>query len=367
VKPQAAQPQTDSADLTLAYRAGHALYDGLREDAVRLIEGLIEGAGIKIHHLTSRLKSPGSLADKLRRKPGRYAQLSDVTDLVGLRIITYFEQDVLAVARALEAVFDIDWDHSVDKSKFHDPDRFGYKGMHYVMRFESRHYEGGQSPRFEVQIRSILQHAWAEIEHDLGYKSRAAVPREVQRRFYRLAGLLEVADEEFMAIHRLSQDYAATLPERIEQAPENVFIDAQSLSYLIASPDIQVLDEAVAEALGVPLRADWTDPERPQRLASILDYVEVRSVGQLLKDLRRLSTEIVQFAAALQPALRGAWVPLGGARPGTGIVHYALWRACGHAGLDADVVVRLLDLRGNPAEMEQTVRSVYARLSEGRE
>ena len=201
------------------YRAQRGLYEALQGDALRLIEGLIEGAGIKIHHLTSRLKTPGSLAEKLRRKSGRYAALDDVTDLVGLRIISYFEQDVAAVARALEAVFVVDWDNSVDKSMVHDPDRFGYLGVHYVVRLASREYSGGVSPRFEVQIRSILQHAWAEIEHDLGYKSRESVPREVQRRFYRLAGLLEVADEEFMAIHRLSQDYLATLPGASRKRP----------------------------------------------------------------------------------------------------------------------------------------------------
>ncbi|WP_225429932.1 GTP pyrophosphokinase [Deinococcus detaillensis] len=351
-----------SAELVAAYRAKHGDYLALREDAMRLIEGLIEGAGIKIHHLTSRIKTPGSLAEKMRRKPGRYAQLSDITDLVGVRIITYFEQDVAAVSRALEAVFDIDWDNSVDKSKFHDPDRFGYMGVHYVMRFESRKYTGGHSPLFEVQIRSILQHAWAEIEHDLGYKSRAAVPREVQRRFYRLAGLLEVADEEFMTIHRLSQDYVATLPERIEQAPDGVFIDAQSMAYLIHDPFIHGLDLEVARALNVPLLEDWIDPERPQRLSSILDYVGVRSVGQLHKELHRLKGEVVQFAAALNPELRDVWTPTGGARPGTSIMHYALWRACGHAGLEADVVAKLLDLRGSSGSLETRIRAVYAKV-----
>lgn len=353
----------DTAELLAAYRADHSSYVTLREDALRLIEGLIEGAGIKIHHLTSRLKTPGSLREKMRRKPGRYQQLSDVTDLVGVRIITYFEQDVAAVARALEAVFDIDWDNSVDKSKFHDPDRFGYMGVHYVMRFESLEYQGGLSPRFEVQIRSILQHAWAEIEHDLGYKSRAAVPREVQRRFYRLAGLLEVADDEFMAIHRLSQDYVATLPDRIAENPDNVFIDVQSMAYLIHDPYIKQLDEAVAQALGVPLLSDWPDPERPQRLASILDYVGVRSVGQLDKELRRLEGEVVEFAAALNPQLQGVWTPDGGARPGTSIVHYALWRACGHVSLEADVVAKLLGLRGSSGSLERPIREVYARLN----
>lgn len=158
---------------------------------------LTEG-GIQIYDLTARLKTPQSLEEKLRRK-GPYSYLQEVTDLVGLRVITYFVEDVTAVSRLLEAQFEVDWQNSADKSKLLDPDRFGYMGVHYVLR------QGGMA--FEVQIRSILQHAWAEIEHDLGYKSRDAVPRDVRRRFYRLAGLLEVADEEFTAIHRLSRQH----------------------------------------------------------------------------------------------------------------------------------------------------------------
>ena len=52
----------------------------------------------------------------------------------------------------------------------------------------------------EVQVRTILQHAWAEIEHDIQYKSTIAIPNTIRRRFMALAGLLEIADREFQAI-----------------------------------------------------------------------------------------------------------------------------------------------------------------------
>ncbi|GAA5501607.1 hypothetical protein Dxin01_01343 [Deinococcus xinjiangensis] len=341
-------------------------YEALRDAAVAHVAQMLAVAGLKIHHITGRVKKPQSFADKLRRKPGRYATLDDVTDLVGVRVITYFESDVNVVSRLLEGTFDVDWNNSSDKSKMHDPDRFGYMGVHYVVQAEPQlpAFAGLRlaGSCFEIQIRSILQHAWAEIEHDLGYKNREAVPREVSRRFYRLAGLLEMADEEFMAIARMSRDYEADLPQRLLEDPDSVFIDIQSVKYLLTVPPVRPLDEQVAEALNVTLLVDWPDPERPQRLTSLLQHVGVYSVGQLQKELARCEDDIVRFAASLMPRLREAWTPAGGARPGTSLVHYALLRACENPALDAQKVISLLDLSAqrNAASMIAAVREVYA-------
>ncbi|WP_221089052.1 GTP pyrophosphokinase [Deinococcus aquaedulcis] len=353
-----------SEGLLAAYEAQLPAFEGLREAAVAHTTRLIAEAGLNIHHITARVKKRPSLEDKLRRKPGRYASLSDVTDLVAVRVITYFESDVGLVSRLLEEHHTLDWENSIDKSKMHDPDRFGYMGVHYVVEVtpQTPDLSAYAGYKFEVQIRSILQHAWAEIEHDLGYKNREAIPREVQRRFYRLAGLLEMADEEFMALHRLSRDYAETLPQRVQEAPDSVLIDAASMSHLLATPPVRDLDAEVARELNVPLLTGWNDPERPQRLAKLLHYVGVHSVGALHKELRRHQREVVCLASVLMPALRVAWTPAGGARPGTSVVHYALLRACMNPALNPHEIVTLLDLRGvlSSEELVQAVQDAYA-------
>ncbi|PNY83093.1 GTP pyrophosphokinase [Deinococcus koreensis] len=353
-----------SDGLVKAYEASLPHYEQVRDAAVAQTTRLLGTTGLNIHHVTGRVKRPASLADKLRRKPGRYQTLADVTDLVAVRVITYFESDVAVVSRLIEDTFEVDWEHSIDKSKMHDPDRFGYMGVHYVVcpRPDAPEFSAFPGTPFEIQIRSILQHAWAEIEHDLGYKNREAVPREVRRRFYRLAGLLEMADEEFMALHRLSGDYAATLPERVRENPDSVFIDAQSMTHLLELPPVHELDEAVAAALNVPLLRGWPDPERPQRLASLLHYVGVHSVGALLGEARRQGPEIVRFAASLLPRLPRTWTPAGGARPGTSVVHYALLRACSNPSLEPRQILTMLDMSGVPSlpQLEQTVREAYA-------
>jgi ppGpp synthetase/RelA/SpoT-type nucleotidyltranferase len=107
----------------------------------------------------------------------------------------------------VEREFVVDRTNSVDKRTLLDPDRFGYQSLHYVAalsvaRTGLAEYGRFTGLRVEIQIRSTLQHAWAEIEHDLGYKSAAGVPRDIRRRFSRIAGLLELADEEFSVIRR---------------------------------------------------------------------------------------------------------------------------------------------------------------------
>jgi ppGpp synthetase/RelA/SpoT-type nucleotidyltranferase len=170
----------------------------------RLIETLLEDSGIQVHGVSSRMKSRDSVLQKIARS-SESRSVDSLTDLLGIRVVTYFPDEVDSVARLVEREFAVDKGHSVDKRKLLDPDRFGYLSLHYILALgderlklaEYRHYRG---LRFELQIRSILQHAWAEIEHDLGYKSKAAVPPSARRRFSRLAGLLELADAEFLGI-----------------------------------------------------------------------------------------------------------------------------------------------------------------------
>ena len=340
-------------------------YERQRVACAHYVVGLLQNAGLKIHHVASRVKRPGSLEGKLRRKPGRYHRLDDVTDLIGVRVITYFESDVGVVGRLLEENLTVDWLNSVDKGMMQDPDRFGYRGVHYVVRLPASP-DSPSPPWFEVQIRSILQHAWAEMEHDLGYKSRDAVPREVRRRFNRLSGLLEMADEEFMALHRLSRDYAANLPARVQEAPDSVFVDAQSMTHLLSTSPVRDIDAEVAEALHVKLLVGWPDLERPQRLAGLLQYVGVHSVGTLDKELRRNAQNIVRFASVLLPRLRSAWMPAGGARPGVSVVHYVLLRVCANPSLDPAEVMAMLDLNhpdGLP-HLTEIVMDAYREIQE---
>nr|WP_283106468.1 hypothetical protein [Shewanella submarina] len=203
-----------------------------------LLGALITQADIQVHSVTSRTKDIQSLSSKINRPSKSYESLLDVTDLVGFRITTYFSDDVDKVASLIEQEFFVDKANSIDKRKSLEPDRFGYMSLHLVgehksSRLKLPEYIRYKGIRFEIQIRSILQHAWAEIEHDIGYKTSKEVPDPLRRRFSRLAGLLELADEEFQSIKYGIESYRHNLPEKVSNSPEDVLLDLESLGYFI--------------------------------------------------------------------------------------------------------------------------------------
>ena len=255
------------SDIMMEYDEKGDLYDELSENVERLVSEILVENNIEVHSVRSRTKSPESLEAKISQPDAHYAELCDITDLCGLRIITFFSDDVDKVAKIIEQEFEIDRANSVDKGSQLDPDQFGYLSTHYISklsksRLRLTEYRRFGSCKFEIQIRSILQHAWAEIEHDLGYKSGIAIPKEIRRRFSRIAGLLELADTEFESIRIALRDYAAEVQKRISESPEAVSINKDSLAAFInSSESVNRIDMRIVNNIGEELTGRRRDPE----------------------------------------------------------------------------------------------------------
>lgn len=173
-----------------------------------LVISILEVNKIIAQSITWREKSPKSLAEKIVREGKSYNNpLDEVTDLAGVRIITYFVSDVDKILPLIQREFIVDKDKSIDKRKSTNPSIFGYASVHLIVKLsESRtklpEYAAFKDLNCEIQLRTVLQHAWAEIEHDIIYKSSEDIPFELRRRFASLAGLLEVADREFESLKK---------------------------------------------------------------------------------------------------------------------------------------------------------------------
>lgn len=189
-------------------------YLNLKTEIVVILREALKENNIIFHSIESRVKSVNSFRNKAMRE--KYEKpVKEITDLAGIRIITLFEKEIHQISDIIKNLFKIDYKRSEDKSDLLDADKMGYKSIHYIAELNSEkikgtELEGFKGMKFEIQIRSILQHAWAEIEHDRNYKFKGKLPKHLQRRFYALAGMLEIADREFN-----------TLSEEVEKFRQN--------------------------------------------------------------------------------------------------------------------------------------------------
>ena len=200
------------------YRDNLSLFEEAARKVYDVLKKTLDDAGLLVAALEYRVKSEDSLAGKLELKGGKYHSLKDITDVIGLRIITFYIDDVDKVASAVERHFDVDWENSVDKRKALEIDSFGYLSLHYVCKVPGMDY------KMEIQMRTILQHAWANMNHDTGYKSGVEVPKRYLRDLSRLAGMLELVDDEFSRIRAELTDYrrkvrALVASGRLEDVP----------------------------------------------------------------------------------------------------------------------------------------------------
>jgi putative GTP pyrophosphokinase len=286
------------------------LYSELTDKLHSLVSAVLEEQGISVHSVTCRVKGRDNLSKKLLKPGSSYSNLEEITDIAGIRITTFFSDDVDRVAELLEREFTIDWPNSIDKRAMLDPDRFGYLSLHHVLglaeeRAKLTEYRRFRGLKVEVQTRSILQHAWAEIEHDLGYKTASGVPNEIRRRFSRLAGLLEIADQEFVTIKDSLAAYKETVAERIERVPELVEINKTSLeSFIRTSELVGRIDQTIARLVGGTVQA--TEPEYVEAEVPRLTKLGFSSIADIERSVAEHEAMIIDFAQLwLKDADRG--------------------------------------------------------------
>ncbi len=236
-----AAPLSVAQEGVRAYAAQHAELSRATDDFVALVTTLLDDAGINYLTVTGRAKAVASFAAKAERTvDGQLLYpdpLHDITDQIGVRVIAYLQSDVAAVADLLADQLTVLDDRDMGQETAREG-RFGYASRHLLVALDARRGPaayaqlGGRSA--QVQIRTVLQHAWAEFEHDIRYKG--TIPeehaRDFDRRFTLAAGLLELADREFSTIRDRLRDTVAEQPTGGDDSDPR--IGAQELATFLA-------------------------------------------------------------------------------------------------------------------------------------
>jgi len=219
----------------------------------------------------ARPKSISGFAEKALRKREEYIRrygfadpVVQITDLCGARVITQTRDEVNAICEFIKEHFDIDWRNTVDCGGRLKPTEFGYRSVHYVVEFKrgvfpAKHVDVTiprevYALRAEIQVRTFLEHAWAEFTHDVGYKGAFKIPAKWERELADVAAVLEGADESFLRVKAGLRTYAASYgsymtPKQIE---EELALGEMILEYDLDNPQTAHRTAKLAIAAG-----DW--------------------------------------------------------------------------------------------------------------
>ncbi len=254
------------------------------DEFVQLLTSILDDAGINYLSVTGRAKSVASFAAKAARtvdgKPSFTDPLRQITDQIGARVITYVHSDVQAVADLLDDQVIVHDDRDMGRETASEG-RFGYASRHLLVGLDQARenqpgYEALAGRTAQVQIRTVLQHAWAEFEHDIRYKG--TIPDEhvpdFDRRFTLAAGLLELADREFSTIRdRLQAGMTGSSPEPEDDDPR---ISPRELAAFLAG---QYAD------------AGWSRTDHYEWISGLLLELGITSLAELGDALRPVDAE----------------------------------------------------------------------------
>lgn len=282
------------------YSTNHADNEAAAAALEAHVSQLLADANLRALMVTARAKTLESVRGKLLRKHYR-APRSQVTDRLGLRVIVYHGREVDSAAAFLRTKLEVEDLHSSDKRLALGLREFGYRSYHLVASLPTHattrpHMWSLRGQTFEVQIRSLLEHVWAEIEHDVVYKSGADWPKEIRRRFAAIAGVLELLEHEFdelaSATSRLIEHAVASLKQGMDPA-RNLDVPGMCALVELEYPDGVSFRGALAAGSPFP-------PGIDQRLQLGLRRSAITTLGGLLRALRsnRVRRGIRRYAGA---------------------------------------------------------------------
>lgn len=308
-------------ELTEWYTSRRPTFLALSELVASTLQSILRRDEIDYLAVTYRAKTLESFVEKTKRK-SYDDPTSEITDLAAVRIITYVESDIIRIKERISESFSIDESDSGDKTTELGTDRFGYRSLHLIchigeLRAQLPEFAPYFGLRFEIQIRTALQHAWAEIEHDRSYKLSGELPSHLKRRFHLIAGLLELADREFDSLTSDIANYGKEVEAKTRSGELEIEVNSTSLSnYLkerfknldIPLTPMRIPDTVVKElkCFGVTTLAELDELITPELINALRQYRHSQTSVGILRDAMMFNDLDKYFEDSFGPSW-GAW------------------------------------------------------------
>ncbi|MEK3966312.1 GTP pyrophosphokinase [Paenibacillus sp. FSL H7-0323] len=225
----------NTEDLKSWYTDNQQTYINLAKKVETIIQELLDAEGVTYYSITSRAKDVDSFLRKSQKDKYQDPK-QQIQDLAGIRVITYMRSEVTRACEIIKPLFKIDEKNSVNKSSELGNDKVGYRSVHYVAclteeRLALPEYKMFKDFCFEIQVRTLLEHAWADITHDRSYKFKGNFPPDydIERRFSLVSATLELVDREFDSIVNTFNKYERETEGKSRKGEYNLPLNATTL------------------------------------------------------------------------------------------------------------------------------------------
>lgn len=198
-------------------------YDSLGRNVIESLKILLANDKIQTLSIYYRVKETASFLEKITRKSYENP-FEEIEDICGIRIICYYQTDIEKISDIIKKEFKVF--ESEDKESILDYNQFGYRSYHLIASVDPEwektpNFRGLSNLKCEIQIRTILMHAWAEIEHSLAYKTELQTPLKFRRKLHRISAKLEEADEQFEELKIESKKYQLEVTEKVKKTEKD--------------------------------------------------------------------------------------------------------------------------------------------------
>jgi hypothetical protein len=254
---------TKADELGRKYVKQYSLYREFAERTRNLLENLVEQDGIQVYSVSGVTKSPDGFPRSFDApSEGGPASLSEIADLCTVKVLVHFPEDVAKVERVVQQEFLVDMSRSVALASLDEPDRFGYPSVYYTLslnraRSAMPEWNKYKDLSFSLEIRTVLQEVWAANTPKVSMPTDSATKKKIQRKLFRVAALLEEADEGYLALWESARESAMPVSSPVisdEPVPgtRRVFDRAALRQYFQEHDEIPVRWAQIAHQVGFP-------------------------------------------------------------------------------------------------------------------